>query len=151
VVPLLRLALGVLMIGAACAQPEPADDREPSVAGERPGTGLATSLEVGVRDSAIDLTLHVTNVTQGPLILEFSSAQEFDFVVERGGAEVWRWAADRGFAQMLHSDTLAADDSRAYRAAWNSGGRTGEFDVIGRLSAMNRPVELRTKVEIPGG
>jgi hypothetical protein len=151
VVPLLRLALGVLVIGAACARPEPADDMEPAMADTVSDTGLATSLEVGVRDSAIDLTLHVTNVSQGPLVLEFSSAQEFDFVVEQGGTEVWRWAADRGFAQMLRSDTLAADDSRAYRATWENGGRSGEFEVVGRLTSMNRPVELRTRVDVPGG
>lgn len=150
-VPLLRLALGVLVICTGCARPEPADDVDPPAGRAVSESGLAASLDVGVGDSAVELTLHVTNVTRSPLVIEFPSAQEFDFVVERDGSEVWRWAAERGFAQMLHEDTLAVDESRAYHATWQSEGRAGEFDVLGRLTSSNKPVEMRAKVEVPGG
>lgn len=107
------------------------------------GYPLAASLEARVSDAAVQLTLHVTNVSEQPVPLEFSSAQQYDFVVRReSGETVWSWSAARSFAQVLTSDTVPPGQTRRYTADWNHEGRTGSFVAEGSLLAIDRSVHL---------
>jgi len=114
-----------------------------------PSGPLAGSLEVQVLGDTVWLGLHVTNTSGAPLELEFTSAQRFDFEVRTtGGEEVWRWSADRAFAQAVGSERLEPEATWQERVQWVAGGRKGEYVAVGRLVATDHPVELSARVEL---
>ena len=114
-----------------------------------PANDLTTSLEVEVVRDTVNFVLHLTNSGTQPLVLEFNSAQRYDFEVRTpAGAEVWRWSGDRMFGQVMGSETIPAGDSREFRDSWAAGGRKGAFVAVGRIVASNRPIEQRTNFEI---
>ena len=105
---------------------------------------VAFTLQVTNTASArlVVLSVPVGRVASAPLVLEFGSGQEFDFVVSRGAQEVWRWSADRMFTQALRTDTLAPDETRTYSATWTPPpGSAGEYTIRGSLAARNVRVE----------
>jgi hypothetical protein len=99
-------------------------------------------------DSAV-FSLQVTNTASGPLPLSFSSGQEFDFIVLRGGQEVWRWSGEQMFTQAFRSETLAPGETRTYTATWAPlPGTSGEYTVRGRLTARNVQAEQTTQFRL---
>ena len=134
--------LGFLLACSGASRPE---EMRSDVA----ANDLTTSIEVETGRDTINFVLHLTNSGTQPLVLEFNSAQRYDFEVRTpAGAEVWRWSSDRLFGQMMGSETIPAGDSREFRESWVPGGRTGMFVAIGRVVASNRPVEQRANFEI---
>jgi len=114
-----------------------------------PGAGspeqLGSSLNVRIEADSVVLTLHITNVTGGPIALEFSSGQRYDFEVSQpDGRSVWRWSADRSFMAALGEEVLQPGESRQYSAAWHATARNAEYVATGWLTSTNYPVELRT-------
>lgn len=110
---------------------------------------VGTSLEVDVGRDSVRLALHVTNSGTQPLVLEFTSAQRYDFQVQTpSGETLWTWSMDKMFAQMMGSETIGAGESREYRGSWVPGNQTGTFIAIGRVVAMDKPIEQRTQFEI---
>lgn len=118
---------------------------------EVPGSAdLAASMAVQVLDDRVRLRLDVTNASGHPIELEFSSTQQIDFAVrDAAGEDLWRWSADRSFAQMLTADTILAGESRSWEAEWEPGGRTGAFVAMGWLLAAGRDIALETEFEMP--
>lgn len=118
-----------------------------------PGAGsppeLGSSFNVHVEDRTVHLELHVTNVTSGPLVLEFSTSQRYDFAVDQPDGEgAFRWSAARSFAQALGTEELAAGESRRYTASWTAP-RGGEYVATAWLVSSDYPVELRTVFRVP--
>jgi hypothetical protein len=112
-------------------------------------TDLSTSLEVDIGRDSVVLALHLTNSGTQPLVLEFNSTQRYDFQVQNAtGATVWTWSADKLFGQMMGTETIGVGESREYRASWAAGGQAGTFVAVGRVVAMNKPIEQRTQFEI---
>jgi hypothetical protein len=135
--------VGLVACGAPGAnQPEP--PAEDSVS-ETSSPTLVPSFSVQVRADSVQFRLDITNGTAAPLVLEFSSAQRADFAVQdSAGAEVWRWSAEQGFAQVLGTETLAAGATRTWDALWEAGERSGEFTAIAQLTSTSHPATLRT-------
>lgn len=143
-----KLSLGCLVLALACSNSPPAnipdETRNPMTPND-----LSTSLEVDVGRDSVVLALHLTNSGTQPLVLEFNSMQRYDFQVQNASGEtVWTWSADKLFGQMMGTETIGAGESREYRASWAAGGRTGTFVAVGRVVAMNKPIEQRTQFEI---
>jgi Intracellular proteinase inhibitor len=114
--------------------------------------GLGSTLTVRVAADTVRFVLHVTNVTDVPLTLEYATSQRQDFVVSRpDGRAVWQWSAARSFAQVLGAEVLLPGESRRYEAAWLAAGADGEYVATGWVTSRNYPVELRTVFEVPGG
>lgn len=84
-----------------------------------PHTLLPASLRVSI-DGDVTLTLDVVNDTASPAELCFSSAQQYEFIVERAqdDAPVWRWSDDRMFSAMLTSRVLAPGEHWVVQARW---------------------------------
>lgn len=61
------------------------------------------------RGTGCTLTLDVHNPGPAPALLEFASAQQYDFVISAptSGDPVWAWSDDRMFGQAMSSRTLA--------------------------------------------
>lgn len=129
----------LLTIGCASMRPEQ-------------GRDVVTSLEVDIgRDSTVGLVLHLTNSGTEPVVLEFNTAQRYDFEVRTAAGDlVWRWSDDQMFGQAIGADTLPAGASREYRERWVPGERRGSFVAIGRVVATNRAIEQRAQFEITG-
>lgn len=146
-----RWMTGALVGLVACGAPggEPPETASGDSVAEAPAEPLASSLSVQVTDDSVHFRLDVTNTTTGPLVLEFASAQRFDVTVESGSGEsVWSWSADRMFAQVLESDTVAAGGTLTYGAAWSREGRTGTYTARAHLVSLSHPVELETEFEL---
>jgi hypothetical protein len=84
----------------------------------------------------LTLTLIATNRSANPLTLQFRNGQTFDFFATAQTAvtnafsskQVWNWAYDKAFAQVLRSETLQPGESRTYSAEWH--GRSNDGDLV---------------------
>lgn len=147
-----RWMTGTLAGLVACGSP--AADRAPDASrdtvSEAPTSALASSLAVSIAGDSVRLRLDLTNATDEALVLEFGTAQRYDFVISNAaGAEVWRWSSQRGFAQALTSDTLAPGAARSYEEAWPALAEPGVYVAEARLTSLSHPVDLRTEFELP--
>jgi intracellular proteinase inhibitor BsuPI len=144
--PLLLLAAAL----AACRPqaPAPAPGAAPAAAEAGP---LVTTLQVEAGRDSVRFTLSLTNASAAPLALQFTSAQRYDFAVEDGGRTLWRWSEERGFAQVLGTETLAPGETRTFSASWmpppGLAGR--DLTAVGTLTAANLPREQRSAFRIP--
>lgn len=124
----------------------PATDVSPEGA---PMTRLASSVQVEVGANTVRMVLHVTNPTNQPVTLEFSSAQKYDFaVLSSDGREVWRWSKDMGFAAALTSQTIAAGGTASFSESWQPGTRTGSFTAVAELTSLNHRLTERTDFQV---
>jgi len=113
---------------------------------------LGSTMGVRMAGDTVHFVLHVTNMTDAPLTLEFPSSQRYDFAVaRRDGETVWSWSATRSFAQALGSEVLLPGESRRYEASWLAAGARGEYVATGWVTSRNYPVELRTVFQVPRG
>jgi len=131
-------ALIVLLVGpAACAARGDAGDGP-----------LASSLHVESFGDSVRFSLQVTNASQQPVRLAFSTTQLFEFVVEDQGEELWRWSDDRMFAQALQELTLAAGETRAFETTWQPPVQRGELTVRAWLVGRPYRVEQQTRFHL---
>jgi hypothetical protein len=92
----------------------------------------------------VQLRLEVLNDEGKPVTLPFSSSQRYDFEVLWEGQLIWRWSADRMFAQVLTQETLAPGERRRFEAPWDGRqadgvvARTGEYSARGVLTVSGR-------------
>ena len=156
--PVFRPALPLLALAVLCAACAPAvPSSAPAPSGGVPGSAedrvtapLVSSLSVAPAGDSVRMTLQVTNAGAQPVRLQFRDAQVYDFVVSGNGREAWRWSADRGFAQALRSETLAAGETRSWSETWRpAAGSRGEFTAMARLVSTSHPVETSTRFRLP--
>lgn len=128
----LLLALSVAFLAGACALHGTAAETPPPV----------TSLLVEVEPDTVHFVFQMTNAGDTPLVLEYATGQEYDFLVYRDGEELWRWSGDRMFTQALHTDTIAPGETRIHRATWTPATRH-EGDLVARavLTAAGSEIE----------
>ncbi len=88
--------------------------------------------------NSVQLSLTVYNRTNSTAQLNFSDMQEFNFLAfrkydrdrqqKRGQqSAVWRWDADKAFAQVMHEIDLAAGDSLEFFTTWDGRDNSGRF------------------------
>jgi hypothetical protein len=140
-----RLLAATLMV-CACA-PRAYEERERT--GQTRATGdVVTSLEVKVVPDSVQLILHATNPTPGPLTLDFNTAQRYDFaILDTGGREVWRWSAERMFAQATGSERLEPGATVEYRGVWATP-KPGRYVARGSVVATGRQLEGQIEFEV---
>jgi hypothetical protein len=109
---------------------------------------LASSLHVESFADSVRFSLQVTNASRQPVRLTFPTAQLFEFVVEDGGQELWRWSAERMFAQALHELTLAGGETRTFEATWQPPVQRRELTVRARLVGQPYRVEQQTRFHL---
>lgn len=123
-------------------------DRPPAAAASDPRV-LATSANVAV-NKGVAFTLHVTNVADHAVELDFPSGQTHDFVViDSLGREVWRWSDGRLFTQAFQNKFLDSKETATYAERWDGRGRRGRFTAIALLKSSNHPVEERISFTLP--
>jgi hypothetical protein len=137
--------LAALLV-AACAVPSPAlPDAERSVRED-----LGATLNVRVEGDSVRFELHFTNIAADTVVLEFPTAQRYDFEVRTGaGRVVWRWSDDHAHAQVMGQEVLAPGESGRYVAVQPLHELAGGEEAYGRLTSTSHPLELRTPVDLP--
>lgn len=119
--------------------------------GEADMRDLLPSVQATSANDSIEFVLQVTNTTDEPVPVSFSSGQTYDFAVyDASGAEIWRWSADRMFTQALRDESVAPGETLTYSAIWvPAPGLSGTFEVLGVLTARDREVSQRTEFRVP--
>lgn len=142
----IRLYAGLLLMGlmllGGCGGP--------GGDGARSWDGLLPSLQAYSAGDAVTLVLQVTNTTSRPVDLNFSSGQQFDFWIEKGDRELWRWSADQMFTQALYHIPLPAGETLRYEATWDPPASAhGDFTAYGTMTSRDHPVEQRVEFTLP--
>ena len=132
---------------AASTTDEPPPPPRPATAAN--GKVLATSANVSV-NGAVSLSLHVTNLADHSLELDFPNGQTHDFVVlDSNGDELWRWSRGRMFTQALQNKLLSSSETVTYEERWDPHGNQGDFTLVAILRSSNYPVEERVQFKVP--
>lgn len=94
----------------------------------------------------IPLVLAVTNTTNRPKTLNFSSGQRYDFVVTQDGREIWRWSAGKAFIQALGLVTIQPNETLRFRETWSQIDnrqrhvQAGEYQIKGDTDDVRQAV-----------
>jgi len=143
-------ALILLLATSGCGAKDGPEVNPPNADANDAGAAtLASSVEVEVVADTVRVVLHVTNPTNQPVRLEFSSAQRYDFAIRTaGGMDVWTWSADKGFAAALGSETIAPGGSLDYSKVWKAGSRKGSFVAVAQLTSTSHPIREQAAFSI---
>lgn len=147
-----RLSRAALTLAAAACSNQPAIPQESRTAmpDAQISVALATDKERYAPGEPIALTLTATNRAGQPVTLHFSSGQRYDFTIEDGaGRTVWRWAADKGFIQMLGEEALEPGGALAYRELFAGRLAPGTYRITGIVTTMGG--ELKATAEVTVG
>ncbi|HEU4556466.1 MAG TPA: BsuPI-related putative proteinase inhibitor [Longimicrobium sp.] len=146
------LTFAAMALFAAACRP-PAAAPAPSPAGDAAGSGgpLVVTLQTDAAADSVRFTLQVTNSSQQPVALQFSSGQSYDFSVADGGTVVWHWGGDMMFTQALRTETLAPGQTRSWSESWRpAASLKGRVLVAtGRLTSTSHPVERTQTFRLP--
>jgi hypothetical protein len=85
---------------------------------------------------SITLTLTITNQSKESFKDSFRSSQEYDFIVKQDNKEVWRWSADKFFAQVITEFTLAPGKSKSFEEVWEQVDNEGKGILAGKYQAI---------------
>jgi hypothetical protein len=104
----------------------------------------------GDQPLAIAMTLNIVNHTDEPVEFNFSSAQRYDLAIaDEHGDEVWRWSAERMFAQMLGAEILGPGNEEASYSERHEGILAhGIYRITGTLTAIDRPLLAEIAIEV---
>jgi hypothetical protein len=83
----------------------------------------------------VQLRLEVINDKDEPLRLQFGSTRQFDFEVLWEDQLIWRWSADRLFAQVITERILPPGERWTFEATWNGRQSSGEVVKPGEYLA----------------
>lgn len=153
---LVLLAIGAVTFGGCRAKTSLAGSGNPAttdnLVGElpvvqpAPGTPAPGTMDFQITASAskttvklgepIELQITLKNTRAAPMALEFSSGQSFDFQAFAPGSSdaAWTWSADKGFAAVLRSLTLAPGAELKFKTRWNNAPR-GRYTICGLVTA----------------
>jgi hypothetical protein len=145
--------LSVLVLGAC--NHESGEGRKESPAVNRPvaDSGVTVILRTDQPrykpGQPITLSLTVSNATQRPAMLQFNSAQRYEFTIQdQGGKTHWQWGANRMFAQVLGEETLAPGDSLVYRETFRGQLPPGTYRAVGSLLATGGQLAAEAPVTV---
>jgi hypothetical protein len=143
------VAFCLLVAVLGCSKTPPGDGPKDGRAKATVQPDVVSSVQVGVGRGVVNFVLHVTNTSTQPVVLEFPTSQRYDFIVQSGGTEVWRWSEGQMFSQIVSQETLQPGETRDFTAKMKTETRSGRFSVTARLTTSNRSVEQHADFEIP--
>jgi hypothetical protein len=114
------------------------------------GIFLAAEKRLYTQGETIEVTFGVLNRSAQPLTLRFRTAQRYDLLVQDArGQEVWRWSADRVFAQMLGEETLAPrEGTLTYSVSVRHPFSSGRYTVVGIIPAAGGRMSASMEMEV---
>lgn len=134
-------------LAASCATMTPAPSPDP----EAQASSVTLSVDqpsYAVGDTIV-ATLVVTNRTGAPQLLRFATTQRYDFSLTDGsGSEIWRWAADRAFGQMIGEETLEPGGQLSYTQRVRVPSTPGNYRLAGTVVVMAAPLTASTPITV---
>lgn len=122
-----------------------------------PDSALQVYAQTGSRSykqgDEVELILKLINPGPEPVVLQFPTSQQVDFIIADHGRPIWRWSEGRIFAQVVTALRLAGGESKTYAARWNQTHQDRRpvapniYELTARLTA-NPPLEAHTRIEI---
>ena len=102
------------------------------------------------------LIFRVQNASDQLLAFDFTSSQDFDFVITDpvNGTEIWRWSERRFFSQVTRSEAILPGREWAFEAVWNHRDNAfnevppGLYRVVAVLAADNPVDTLPLSIEV---
>ena len=138
----------LLLVPAACGPSEPPPETGDGAVEPLPAA-LVPTLTVRIEGDSVRFALQVSNATDSAVVLQFGTAQRYDFVVRtEGGEELWRWSEGQMFSQALGEERIEPGRSLEYHEVWAGPVTAGLYRGVGRLVSVNGPVELETPFEV---
>ena len=113
---------------------------------------LATDRPVSRTRDPVTFVLALDNASGSDVSLTFNSSQVYDIVVTSNDIEVWRWAADRGFGQVITDRTFPPGLTLLGRETWDWHDLTGApvspglYRALGSLKTVQR--QMGNSVEL---
>lgn len=97
---------------------------------------LTTDRRTYGQGDPVRITLTKKNVTSRSIVLRYRTTQRFDFAARRAAEQrdVWRWSANRSFAQTTSTVRLAPGESQVFRATWNQRNNRGQQVTPGNFT-----------------
>jgi len=89
-----------------------------------------------------------------PARLSFSSAQRYDFIVQRDGKEIWRWSRGRVFAMLAAEIPIEPGESLTFTESWDQRDNQkgfilpGKYEILGMLNTYPEIVSSPATIEI---
>ncbi|MFB6188360.1 MAG: BsuPI-related putative proteinase inhibitor [Halapricum sp.] len=109
--------------------------------------GLDCTLSADRDDDGVTITLTAENTGSEPVELTFPDGQVVEIVAEQDETEVWRYGADRMFAQALQVETLAAGGRLSESVTW-PGSSAGTYRIRAWLCANDIDCEAATTITV---
>ncbi len=149
------LVLAVILVGGGCGGD---DDDDTETARQPLGGGLALKLIVEPdrprSGERVTWTLEVVNAGVEAVTLTFASAQRGDVVLRREGRKtpVYRWSADRFFAEAIKEERLRPNDQKRYALKEKAlSVPAGEYELEATLKASPAPDPVRRDIKVEAG
>ena len=99
---------------------------------------VSTDSTTYAEGTPIRLALEIQNRGSEPIILQFSTAQRFDFEMrDSDGNTIWRWSDEMGFAQVLGTEILQPGESLHYEAEFSGALNSDTYEVVGILTTSS--------------
>lgn len=100
----------------------------------------------------IRLALEVKNIGDKEDTIIFNSAQMYDFwVTDAQGQELWRWSADKAFAQVIQEVSLSPGQGMGFAETYDATGLSpGSYTVYARVNSSQLEGELTQRLGIKG-
>jgi hypothetical protein len=117
-----------------------------------PRDSLTASLAVSV-GSDVAFTFTVRNSSSSPATISFQTSQQYDIRVWNdaaplAGTLVWRWGADKAFADMLTSRTLQAGESVTWVEHWPKPA-AGSYRALAYLTSSSHGAASYATFQVP--
>ncbi len=109
---------------------------------------LITDRAVYLPDESIDMSINISNHLGKPLILSFSNAQRFDFILEKDGRVLWTWSEGMMFAQVMGQEVLNAGQQITYNARFQDNLIPGTYKLTGKIVSINVPLSASATIVI---
>lgn len=161
---LLVVLLATLLILGACDDGN-GDDESPPTTGD-PAAGPVGVLSGGLNQGVVEMTVEpdppvagasvswsfrVTNVSDEPLTLTFSSGQRAEVVLSDEGGEVYRWSEGQVFTQAIEDVTIDAGDEEVFTLEGTLDVAPGAYELIVTLSSDPAPSAMQRTIDVEAG
>jgi hypothetical protein len=114
-----------------------------------PGVSLSLELDRGSYLPLQDIEAKLTIRHSGdePVRLQFSTSQRYDLtILGADGDEIWRWSAERAFAQVMGEEVLGPSRRElVYRQRVSAPERPGAYTLAGRITTTAGPPLLDSR------
>jgi len=118
------------------------------------GLSIATDKAVYHPTEPITITLVIFNHTEDTLTFTFTSSKRYDFFIRREEKEIWRWSADKLFAQMMGKERIESGECLIYKETYKAKEKpiSGTYTITGVLTCRDplRTLEGTVCIQVRG-